>query len=116
MIYNPFAILTVPFPFTDSSKNKRRPAVVLSSQEFQAHNGHITLLMITSTLHSPWFGDHKIINLESTGLKKDCLIRQKIFTIDMRLVIDQIGNLSAVDIVELIQNIKKHILLNTSKY
>lgn len=110
MIYNPFAILTVPFPFTDSPKNKRRPAVVMSSKEFQAHNGHITLLMITSIMHSPWFGDHKIINLETTGLKKECIIRQKLFTIDTRLVIDEIGKLSKEDISELIQNIKKHMV------
>jgi mRNA interferase MazF len=31
VIYEQFEVVTVPFPFTDSSATKRRPALVLSS-------------------------------------------------------------------------------------
>ena len=32
MIYEPFDVIVVPFPFTDSLKTKRRPALVLSQK------------------------------------------------------------------------------------
>ena len=108
MIYKLFSILTVPFPFTDSLKSKRRPALVLSAKEFQAHTGHVTLLMITSAMHTSWFGDHKILDLNKTGLTRECIVRQKLFTIDLRLIINEIGQLSSEDINCVLQKIKEH--------
>lgn len=31
--YKPFSVIVVPFPFTDSHHVKKRPAIVLSSEE-----------------------------------------------------------------------------------
>ena len=94
MIYEPFSVVKVPFPFTDSAKQKKRPALVLSSMEFQQKNGHIVLAMITSAKHSSWFGDLLISDLKLAGLKAQSIVRQKIFTIDSRLVEKQLGVLS----------------------
>jgi mRNA interferase MazF len=47
--YNPFAIVVVPFPFTDRKADKRRPALVLSDNiQFNKPSGHTVLAMITS--------------------------------------------------------------------
>ena len=35
MIYNKFDIVKVPFPFTDKQTVKRRPALIISSGEYQ---------------------------------------------------------------------------------
>lgn len=77
---------------------KRRPAVVMSSELFQKHNQHVSLLMVTTAKNSKWFGDHEIKNLKTTGLKTQSIIRQKIFTIDSRLILKSIGKLSKYDI------------------
>jgi mRNA interferase MazF len=110
-IYDPFSVIIIPFPFTDSPKTKRRPAVVLSTTDYQEHTGHITLLMITSALHNPWFGDHQIKQLSLAGLEAESIIRQKIFTVDVRLIIREIGKLSPEDSNYVIKNLKNHIAL-----
>ena len=38
----------VPFPFTDQAGIKRRPAVVISSQPYNAHRRDIIIMAITS--------------------------------------------------------------------
>ncbi len=97
MIYEPFGIVSIPFPFTDKTKSKKRPAVVISTKQFQKETGHASLLMITSAKHSEWFGDFLVTDLESTGLSQEVIIRQKIFTIDLRLVEKSVGHLSKKD-------------------
>lgn len=109
VIYKPFSVVVVPFPFTDSSDTKRRPALVLSNETFQRQTEHVALAMITSAKHSHWYGDHEIINLKDAGLKVESIIRQKFFTLDSRLVLDLLGKLSAKDKQEVIKNIKKHL-------
>ena len=111
MIYKPYSIVVVPFPFTDSINVKRRPSLVLSSEEHQEQTEHITLIMITSAKHSAWKSDYSITKLETTGLSAPSMIRQKIFTIDRRLVLNALGHLSTQDRTAMISRLNKHLCL-----
>jgi len=97
VIYKPFSVVKVPFPFTDQKEVKKRPALVLSSAKFQQKNGHVTLAMITTAKKSSWWGDCSIQDLASTGLKVPSIVRQKIFTLDCGLILGKLGALSAQD-------------------
>ncbi|HEV2916774.1 MAG TPA: type II toxin-antitoxin system PemK/MazF family toxin [Candidatus Babeliales bacterium] len=98
MIYKPFDIVVVPFPFTDSNKTKRRPAIVLSSDiTFGQYVDHSILAMITSARNQPWKLDTPITNLIDSGLPKPSVIRMKWFTLDHRLIIEKIGTLALED-------------------
>lgn len=49
MIYKPFDIVVVPFPFTGAARSKRRPALILSdNMNFGNKIEHSILAMITS--------------------------------------------------------------------
>lgn len=111
-IYKPFSIVVVPFPFTDIAKAKKRPALVVSTERFQKENAHISLLMITTAEHSEWFGDFLITDLKTTGLPVTSYVRQKIFTVDARLIEKQIGHLSKNDINEIKTLFKKSIAID----
>ena len=111
MIYKPYSIVIVPFPFTDNIRAKKRPALVLSRQAHQEKTGHVTLLMITSAKHSSWVSDHIISKLETTGLSATSIVRQKIFTIDQRLVLNEIGYLSDYDKTVVLNQLNKHLYL-----
>ena len=92
-----FDVVVVPFPFTDRTAAKRRPALVVSSAAFNSASHHSILAMITSAEQSRWPGDMPISDLKSAGLASDCLVRLKIFTLDQRLVVRKAGMLAAAD-------------------
>ncbi len=98
MVYKPFDIVVVPFPFTDRITEKRRPALILSdSEKFSKPTGHYILAMITSKKNPSWPLDTVITDRKKTGLDAPSKIRMKLFTLDQRLIIRKIGSLSAKD-------------------
>jgi mRNA interferase MazF len=97
MICKPFDVVEVPFPFIDSPKAKTRKAVVLSREEFNRNNSATTLAMITSATNSTWDKDAPVTDLVTAGLKKDCCVRFKLFTIQNDLIKNKVGTLSDED-------------------
>jgi mRNA interferase MazF len=98
MVYEPFDVVVVPFPFTDSAQTKRRPALVLSENtNFGNKTGHSILAMITSRKNAPWPLDCEIKNKKQSGLTAPSIVRMKLFTLDNRYIIKKIGRLSKGD-------------------
>lgn len=96
MTYEAFDVVVV--PFTDSTRQKRRPALVLSQGGvFNDLIGHSVMAMIASEKHAPWPLDAKIGDLPQAGLSAPSVVRMKLFTLDHRFVIGKIGALSATD-------------------
>ena len=108
MIYEPFDVVVVPFPFTDFSRIKRRPALVLSQKtHFNAVIEHSVLSMITSQKNEPWPLDVPIKNKQQSGLTAPSVVRMKLFTLDNRFIIRKIGHLSKSDQMNVKQSLKK---------
>jgi mRNA interferase MazF len=98
MIYESFDVIVVPFPFTDSSRTKRRPALVLSQKpDFGDKTEHSVLAMITSKKNDPWPLDVPIKNKKQSGLTAPSVVRMKLFTLDNRFILRKIGHLSKAD-------------------
>jgi mRNA interferase MazF len=88
----------VPFPFTDRTATKNRPALVLSDPaNFNARAGHSVMAMITSADNPPWPLDCALSDLAAAGLPAPSKVRFKLFTLDHRLVRGEIGRLSRAD-------------------
>ena len=96
MIFDPFAVVVVPFPFTDRRAAKRRPALVVSSTRFNEVHDQCILAMITSTKHD-WPSDVGLKDWRQTGLDVPCKVRLKLFTLDDDLVVRRVGALSKRD-------------------
>lgn len=91
-----FDLVVVPFPFTDRLAVKRRPAVVLSSAEFnEVHKGKI-LAMVTSAA-ARWESDVALQDWRQAGLHVACWVRFKLFTLDEDLILRKAGALSKRD-------------------
>lgn len=66
--YEPFGIVTVPFPYVERQVRKRRPTLVVSSPALTQKHGLLWALMITSAANPPWPDDVLISDLKSAGL------------------------------------------------
>lgn len=98
MTYKQFEVVVVPFPFTDRTATKKRPALIISSATtFNQFIDKSVMAMITTATHSSWALDVTITDLKSTGLKANSIIRMKLFTLDDALVIKKIGKLATGD-------------------
>jgi mRNA interferase MazF len=96
--FEPFDVVTLPFPFADRNESVVRPAVVLTSHAaFGQHSGIAIVAMITSAKRSKWPFDVGIADLPSAGLRAPCLVRGKLNAIDLTLIDRKIGSLSPDD-------------------
>jgi mRNA interferase MazF len=94
VVYKPFEIVILPFPFTDRKTDKRRPALILSDDiRFNKPSGHAVLAMITSQNNPDWPLDTTITGIRRAGLTAPSKVRFKLFTLDSRLIIKKIGTL-----------------------
>lgn len=112
MICEQFDVVTVPFPFSDLPKSKKRKALVLSKKEFNKSNGSSVLLMITSAVQSRWLFDVPVSDLDKAGLNKNCVVRIKSFTLDNGLLLDRGGRLAAKDSSRVLDALKNVFALS----
>lgn len=92
-------VVLVRFPFADLTTTKKRPALVLSRVTRTARYRLATLAMITSQVEALKLdGDVLLKDWKSAGLLHPSLLRlAKVATVDMDLVDDSLGRLSAAD-------------------
>jgi mRNA interferase MazF len=109
MIYNQFDVVLVPFPFTDKNVTKKRPALILNNKDYQIKTNHLILAMITSAKNTQWINDFEIKELENTGLKTNCVIRYKVFSLDERIILKKIGFISANEQIQIKEDLSNLI-------
>jgi mRNA interferase MazF len=84
----------VPFPYTDRMAEKRRPALVVSSDRFNAETGLLWVAMITSSENKGWHGDVDIPLGDTSGLTTASTIRTaKLATIEQERVVRVAGKI-----------------------
>jgi mRNA interferase MazF len=96
MSYNQGAILLLPFPFTDQSGTKKRPAIVISTTTYNASHPDVILAPVTSRL----LGTPDEVSLNDwqfAGLLKPSAVKPVLSSFDVRLVRRQLGVLSSSD-------------------
>ena len=91
-------VVLIPFPYTDLSATKTRPAVVVSSDLYHQARSECLLAYISSQVAQadPRL-DYILVDWTSAGLLKPSFMRPKIAAIDPVLVVHRVGILSARD-------------------
>jgi mRNA interferase MazF len=101
-------IVLIPFPFTDLSGTKLRPALVLA-----VSSSDMTVAFITTQIGWKEPTDVEIQPDSNSGIKKTSLIRpSKLATIDKTFAIGKIGTLSASLLSQVNSSLKTILQLN----
>ena len=91
-------VVLVPFPFTDQSGTKKRPAVVVSSSSYNVARRDLVIMAITGQVRQPLaFGEAMIADWQAAGLVKTSVLKPVFATIERSLVTRPMGTLSAAD-------------------
>ena len=99
-------IVLVPFPFSNQSTTKKRPAVVISSADYHEQLPDLLIMAITSQTRTiQTFGETIVNDWQSAGLLKPSIIKPVITTIEPSLVIRKLGQLTSED-----QKMLKHTI------
>lgn len=98
--YEKWDIILVPFPFTNLTTTKKRPALIISPEEYN-DKLDVVIAFITSKLDLEYIlGDYKIRNWSEADLPKPSMIRMKFATINKAIIIKKLGKLAEKDIAE----------------
>lgn len=103
----------VPFPFSNQTAIKKRPAVVISSDVYNEISSDIVIMAITSqTEKTIETGECLIQNWQNAGLLKPYAIKPAISTIEQILVLKKLGKLSANDLISMENTLMELLNLN----
>lgn len=92
-------VVLVPMDFTDRSASKVRPAVVISSEEYNRTSPDVLIASITSNRNAlPHPGDHRIREWKAAGLLKPSLAQTKLATVEAPVIRRKLGELAAEDL------------------
>lgn len=91
-------VVLVPFPFTDQSGAKKRPAVVVSGDRYNDNRRDLVIMAITSQVRQPLgYAEALVADWQSAGLIKPSVLKPVLTTIEQGLVVRTMGTLSAAD-------------------
>ena len=108
-------VVLIPFPFTDLTATKTRPAVVVSSATYHNVRSELLLAYVSSqTAKAIAPIDYMLNDWQAAGLLKPSFVRPKIAAIEPKLVVHQVGQLSSQDLDEIDRRLRRAMDLTAS--
>ena len=104
-------IILIPFPYSDLSQEKRRPAVIISDSEYNTHNEDVICCAITSNPREY----HQSIEINNQDLDDGSLMfnsrvkPSKIFTLNQSSVIKRLARLNIPKSKEVVKQLNVSI-------
>jgi mRNA interferase MazF len=91
-------VVLVPFPFTDQTTTKKRPAVVVSSAVYNRARPDFVLMAVTGQIKpSASFGGVAVTQWKEAGLLKPSVIKPIFTTVEKGLVLKRLRRLRKKD-------------------
>ena len=92
-------VVLVPFPFSDLSTTKVRPAAVMSTARYHAHVPDLLLVALTSQVRAatgPF--DYVLMDWQAANLRFPSAFKPVVLTLDPSRAIFHVGQLAAIDL------------------
>jgi len=104
-------VVFVPFPFTDLSSAKQRPALVVSADAFNSTRDDVLVAAITSQVPAQLAADEFMIpagDLAACGLPKPSILRlSKLVALHRQLVIKRVGALPVATLTQVMVQLRQ---------
>jgi len=92
-------VILVRMDFSDRSGSKVRPALVVSSDEYNTASPDVLIASITSNRNAvAHLGDHQIEHWEDANLLKPSLLQSKLATVESTVIRRKLGSLAPTDL------------------
>lgn len=104
-------IVLVDVMFLDGSGIKKRPALIISSDEYHKSRQEVIIAAITSNIHRLLCGDTKIREWEEAGLIVSSLVTGIVQTIKAAMINRKLGILGKDDFQKVQNNLNKALEL-----
>jgi len=109
-VYKRRDVILVPFPFSDLSYSKKRPALVLVDIH---EKDELICMMLTSSLSIDHKVDISIKNIDLAGLPKPTVAKiSRLFTLKQSLVIKKLGIIEKEEYVDIVNRLIKLLNVN----
>ena len=110
--YKPGDIILVEVIFSEKIESKKRPALILSTEDYNKNRKDIIIAAITSNTSRILLGDTLIDDWKKAGLLCSSVITATIQTIKNDMIVKKLGSLSKKDLENCKININKAIFLS----
>lgn len=100
-------IILVDFGFSEETGSKKRPALIISSNNYHKNRQEVIIAAITSNIKRVLFGDTKIDGWKEAGLLYPSLVTGIIRTIKDNVILRKLGILSKSDLQKVQENLRK---------
>ena len=105
-------VVLVPFPFSNQTDAKKRPAVIISSDAYNNISSDIVIMAITSqTEKTIGIGECLIQDWRDAGLLKPSAVKPAIATIEQTLVLKKLGKISLQDLISMDTALKEFLAI-----
>jgi mRNA interferase MazF len=113
-MYQPNDIILLPFPYTDLSAAKTRPAIVVSSETYLAHYPDLIVCYVSSQISAATgLLDYVLRDWKAAGLLKRSFVRPKLATVSRDLAVLKVGTLSDPDARALAAILRQALILGS---
>ena len=97
--YNTGDVLLVPYPFDERAGSRKRPVVVISSEEFNEATNDLIVAQVTSRVSAPSRpGDITIVSWREANLPAPAMVRSRLATLETSSVLRRLGSLTEEDL------------------
>lgn len=105
-------VVLIPFPFSNQTDAKKRPAVIISSDAYNNISSDIVIMAITSqTEKTIGIGECLIQEWRDAGLLKPSAVKPAISTIEQTLVLKKLGKISLQDLISMDAALKEFLAI-----
>jgi len=94
-------VVLVKFPFTNQGGSKSRPAVVISTDQYNQNCPDVMIASVTGNPRPmPHIGDWPIADWQDAGLDAPSIVQTKLVTVEASIILRRVGQLQATDMAQ----------------